>query len=160
MLVINWFQMKPQCNDDAVYQPVDWVEVGVERPLGERPGEQPPSWNETWNPSAKPRRPPGPTVLHRLAVNDYDQLERRADEINEENINSKCGYPGVSQTLLLGQVDFSFPVTGVYRCSFLYDFFLSCLIFSTSYQWKSFFSYNHPLWTTRRIFRLKTCSVH
>ena len=32
----------------------------------------------------------GGIELHRLAVEDFDQLERRADEINEENIKATC----------------------------------------------------------------------
>ena len=43
--------------------------------------------------------------MHRLALQDYDQLERRADEINEENVNSTCSlddgvYKEVSQAPL------------------------------------------------------------
>ena len=32
----------------------------------------------------------GGIELHRLACEDYNQLERRAAEINEENINATC----------------------------------------------------------------------
>ena len=32
----------------------------------------------------------GAIELHRLALQDYNQLERRAAEINEENINATC----------------------------------------------------------------------
>ena len=36
----------------------------------------------------------GGIELNRLAVEDYDQLERRADEITEENINTTCTVDG------------------------------------------------------------------
>ena len=99
--------MKHQCNDDDHYddEPADEVAAGGggvgERPLGEKlPGQcqVKTSWGET-------RWLHGGIELHRLAVEDFDQLERRADEINEENLNSTCSdndgyYKEVSQTPL------------------------------------------------------------
>ena len=86
--------MKHQCNDDDHYddEPADEVAGGGggERPLGEKlPGQcqVKTSWGET-------RWLHGGIELHRLAVEAFDQLERRADEINEENINSTCSFYG------------------------------------------------------------------
>ena len=61
---------------------------GGERPLGEKlpdgfevKSPRGPTWNLT-----------GAIELHRLVVEDYDQLERRASELKAELINSTCTY--------------------------------------------------------------------
>ena len=81
--------MKPQCNDDSDDdQPDDEVAAGGggERPLGEKLTDG----FEIKLPSGRTWKLAGGTELHRLAVEDYNQLERRAAEINEENINATC----------------------------------------------------------------------
>ena len=55
---------------------------GGERPLGEKlPGDFKLSDGFKLT---------GGIELHRLAVKDFDQLERRADEIKAEDVNSTC----------------------------------------------------------------------
>ena len=43
-------------------------------------------------------RPLDPFELHRLACEDYNQLERRAAEITEENINATCSLDNGNNT--------------------------------------------------------------
>ena len=102
--------MKHQCNDDDDDEPADEVAAGGgggERPLGEKL----PDCLEVKHPLGGTWELIGGIELHRLAAKDFDQLERRADEINEENINSTCSrrtshddgdyvYKEVSQALL------------------------------------------------------------
>ena len=62
---------------------------GGERPLGEKlPNgfEFKSAWGDTYKLTGRA------IELHRLAVEDFDQLERRADEIKEENINATCSF--------------------------------------------------------------------
>ena len=72
--------------------PDDEVAAGGvrERPLGEKLPDgfkvKTPE-GDTWNIT-------GGVELHRLALEEFDQLERRAGEINEENINLTCSVNG------------------------------------------------------------------
>ena len=84
--------MKHQCNDNDDDDDELTDEVagggggGGEQPLGEKL----PDRLEVKSPSGGTWRLTGGIELHLLAVKDFDQLERRADEIKEENVNSTC----------------------------------------------------------------------
>ena len=76
------------------------------RQRGERPlGEKVPDGFDVRDRDGQPWKQIGGMELHRLVLEDFDQLERRADEINRENVNSRCSfrdgyYEEVSQTPL------------------------------------------------------------
>ena len=72
--------------DDDDDQPDDEAAGGGggERSLGEKL----PDRFEVKSPRGKIWEITGGIEIHRLVVEDYEQLERRADDINEENINS------------------------------------------------------------------------
>ena len=64
---------------------------GGERPLGEKLNDH----FEFKSPNGATCKLTGGAIeLHRLTVEDFHQLERRADEINEENINDTCTLDG------------------------------------------------------------------
>ena len=69
------------------------------RQRGERPlGEKVPDGFDVKNNARGTWKLTGGIELHWLAVEDYDQLERRAAEINEENVNSTCSaHDGVNE---------------------------------------------------------------
>ena len=61
------------------------------RQRGERPlGEKVPDGFDVRDRDGQPWKQIGGMELHRLVLEDFDQLERRADEIKEENVNSTC----------------------------------------------------------------------
>jgi hypothetical protein len=60
--------------------------TGGERPLGEKLLDD----FEIKTPGGDTWKTGGAIELHRLALQDYNQLERRAAEITEENINVTC----------------------------------------------------------------------
>ena len=79
-----------QCKDDDQTDDEVAAGGGGERPLGEKlPDyfEVKDPYGDTWTLTAG-------IELHRLACEDYNQLERRAAEINEENINATCFFIG------------------------------------------------------------------
>ena len=74
-----------QCKDDDQTDDEIAGGGGGERPLGEKL----PDVFEFKTPWGT-RKLTGGVELHRLVVEEFDQLERRAGEINEENINATC----------------------------------------------------------------------
>ena len=60
----------------------------------------------------------GGTELHRLAAKDFLQLQRRADEINEDNINAICSFENGSFKEVSLQAPFIYPRGGLLPRSF------------------------------------------
>ena len=75
--------------DDGDEQPADKV-TGGERPLGEKL----PNGFEVKDNNGDPFNLTGALELHRLVVEDYDQLEKRKEEITSTIIDSTCAMDG------------------------------------------------------------------